>query len=36
MICIKAKSPNSHLIELNDSYNKVANEITFYPSFNTF
>jgi hypothetical protein len=28
MICIKAKSPISCLIESKDSWNKVANEIT--------
>jgi len=36
MICMKAKSPISCLIELKDSCNKVVDEITFYPSFNTF
>jgi hypothetical protein len=36
MICIKAKSFISCLIELKDSCIKVANKITFHPSFNTF
>jgi hypothetical protein len=36
MICIKTKSHISCLMELKYSCKKVANEITFHPSFNTF
>jgi hypothetical protein len=36
MICIKTKLHIRCLIKLKNSCNKVANEITFHPSVNTF